>query len=288
MKNLLIIKYLPFYTMSILPMPVLYLLSDLSFILIYYIVGYRKKVVFGNLKSSFPEKNYREIQKIARDFYRHFCDLIFESIKSLTISRKEVKKRLRIENPELVQHYLKSRKDILLYAAHQGNWEWLIFLPLFFPYYSTTFYRPLKNNYFNGLLRLIRQRFGVNLIEEKNGYRTISKLKKAQIPLMNCMIGDQSPTRKSAKYWHPFLNRTTAFLKGPDIIARKTDQIVLFPNFKKIKRGYYQLTFDLIADNPQSNYSSGIVKKYARKLEITIKNSPELWLWSHRRWKLSP
>lgn len=288
MKNLSKIKYLPFYFLSILPMPILFLLSDISFLLIYHLLGYRKKIVFENLKNSFPENNAIEIQKIARGFYRHFCDLMFESIKGLTISRKEIKNRLHIQNPGLVHKYLEDQRDIMLYTAHQGNWEWLIFLPLFFPYYSNTLYRPLKNNYFNGLLQLIRQRFGVHLIEERKGYRTIVKLKEAKVPMMNCIIGDQSPSRKSAKYWFTFMNRETAFYGGPDTIAKRTDQVVLFPNFHKLRRGRYQLRFDLITDNPRSDNGSGLVEKYVRQLEIAIRKSPELWLWSHRRWKLSP
>lgn len=287
MKNLSKIKYLPVYVLSILPMFILFLLSDMTFVLVYHALGYRKKVVFENLKNSFPEKTEREIQKIAIDFFHHFCDLMFESIKSLTISPQQVKKHLCIHNPELVEKYLEDKKDILLYTAHQGNWEWLMFLPLFFPYYYNTLYRPLKNKYFNGLLQLIRQRFGMHLVEERKGYRTIFKLKEAKIPMMNCLIGDQSPTLNSAKYWHSFLNRETAFFGGPDTIARKMDQVVLFPNFEKLGRGRYELRFKLIADDPKIEKRPGIVEKYVRQLETTIRKSPELWLWSHRRWKLS-
>ena len=285
LKNIL--KYLPFYALSVLPLRVLYIFSDMVFVLVYHIIGYRKEIVHDNLKKSFPDKEEAEIKKIEKKFYRHFCDLMVESLKSLTIKPKQVKKRLHIKNPELLEKYLQDKKDILLYTAHQGNWEWLIFLPLFFPYYSNTFYRPQKNSYINGLLTLIRQRFGVHLVEERNGYRTIVQLKEAQIPMMNCMIGDQSPTRKSAKYWHTFLDRQTAFLAGADKIAKKTDQVVLFPYFEKKARGVYELAFDLLTEDPKSDGGSGIIEKYAKQLERTIKRSPELWLWSHRRWKLN-
>lgn len=285
LKNIL--KYLPFYAVSVLPLPVLYVFSDMLFVLVYQLIGYRKKVVRDNLKRSFPDKNEAEIKKIEKKFYRHFCDLMFEAIKSLTISPKQIKKRLHIQNPELLEKYLQDQKDILLYTAHQGNWEWLIFLPLFFPYYSNTFYRPQKNKYFNGLLKIIRQRFGVHLIEERKGYKTIVQLKEAHVPMMNCMIGDQTPTRIGSKYWHPFLNRETAFLAGPDTIAIRTDQVVLFPHFEKLSRGRYELHFDLIEENPKLRKGSEIVGKFANQLETVIEKSPELWLWSHRRWKLT-
>ncbi|PIB27579.1 lysophospholipid acyltransferase family protein [Maribacter sp. 4G9] len=281
-----LIKYLPFYAVSILPMSLLYSFSDMLYVLVYHILGYRKNVVQDNIKKSFPYKSRREIKEIEKKFYHHFCDLLFEVIKSLTITPEEVKKRLRIRNPGLLEKYLSNHRDILLYTAHQGNWEWLIFIPLYFPYRSNTFYRPQKNKYFNDLLKIIRQRFGVHLVEERMGYKTIVKLKSEKIQMMNCIIGDQSPTKKSSKYWQKFLNRPTAFLVGADKIAKKTDQVVIFPHFQKMGRGRYELFFDLIEDNPKED-GANIVEKYAERLEKTIQDSPEMWLWSHRRWKLN-
>ena len=126
------IKFLPFYLLSVLPMSLLFILSDMTFILIYYLIGYRKKVVLENISGAFPTKSEKEVKAIAKDFYRHFCDIIFESIKRLTISKRAIRKRLKIKNPELVENYLNERRNILLYTAHQGNWEWLIFLPIYF------------------------------------------------------------------------------------------------------------------------------------------------------------
>jgi KDO2-lipid IV(A) lauroyltransferase len=287
MKPMKIIKFLPFYGLSILPMPVLYLLSDLSFFLIYYLFGYRKKVVRDNLKKAFPAKNEKEIHQIGTDFYRHFCDIIFESIKRLTISPKAVKKRLKIQNPVLIEKYLNERRSILLYTAHQGNWEWLIFLPLFFPCPSNTFYRPLKNKYFNELSMIMRERFGVHCIETDKGYRTVISDQQNHAVTMNCVIGDQSPTLRSPMYWCQFMNRKTAFYVGADKIAKRTDQVVLFPSFKKIKRGYYELEFQVIEDQPKQRENYAIVENYAARLENAINRAPEMWLWSHRRWKLT-
>ena len=127
------IRYLPFYAISTLPMPVLYLLSDILFVVVYYLMKYRRNLVSDNIKKSFPQKPQITLRKIEKNFYRHFCDILVESIKTLTISKRSAMKRLRIENPDLVEHYLSENKNILLYTAHQGNWEWLIFLPTFFP-----------------------------------------------------------------------------------------------------------------------------------------------------------
>lgn len=281
------IKFLPFYLMSILPMSVLYLLSDMTYIMVYYIIGYRKKVVIGNIKGSFPSKNEKEIKRISKDFYRHFCDLIFESIKRLTISERAIRKRLKIKNQDLIEKYLKDRRNILLYTAHQGNWEWLIFMPIYLPYHSNTFFMPLKNKYFNELFQLMRERFGIRCVPSINGYRTIIEDAKANNVTMNCIIGDQSPHEQSSLHWCNFLNRETAFFTGADKIAKKSNSVVIFPFFKKVKRGYYELEFQMIDDNPRVRENLEIVERYAKQLEGAILKSPEMWLWTHRRWKLN-
>tara|TARA_R110000751_G_scaffold25152_1_gene68554 strand:+ start:717 stop:1625 length:909 start_codon:yes stop_codon:yes gene_type:complete len=286
MKYLSRVKFLPFYAVSILPMGVLYVLSDMMYFLVYRVVGYRKKVVFKNLGNSFPFKSEEEIGQIAKDFYRHFCDIVLESFKRLTIGEKEIKKRLLIKNPELIQEYVNDQRSILMYTGHQGNWEWLVFLPLMFPYSSNTFYKPIKNKYFDELFKNMRERFGVNCVESDKGFRTIIDNHQRKVLTLNCMIGDQSPTKKSSKYWYNFLNQETAFFIGADKIAKKTDQVVLFPFFKKLRRGYYELEFKIIEDHPQIRDNFEILEKYAQQLEQAIMSAPELWLWSHRRWKL--
>ncbi|MCK0146173.1 lysophospholipid acyltransferase family protein [Arenibacter sp. F26102] len=286
MKYLSRFKFLPFYAISLLPMWALYMVSDFMYFLVYHVVGYRKKVVYHNLRNSFPSKSDDEIKQIAKDFYQHFCDILVESIKRLTIGEKAIKKRLLIKNPELIQQYVNEDRSILMYTGHQGNWEWLVFLPLMFPYSSNTFYKPIKNKYFEELFKNMRERFGVNCVESDKGFRTIIANHQGKVLTLNCMIGDQSPTKRSSKYWYNFLNQETAFFVGADKIAKRTDQVVLFPFFKKLKRGYYELEFKIIEDHPQIRNNFEILEKYAQQLEQAIISAPELWLWSHRRWKL--
>ncbi|MAO15626.1 MULTISPECIES: lysophospholipid acyltransferase family protein [Flavobacteriaceae] len=156
MKNKMLpkIRYLPFYAISTLPMPVLYLLSDILFVVVYYLMKYRRNLVSDNIKKSFPQKPQITLRKIEKNFYRHFCDILVESIKTLTISKRSAMKRLRIENPDLVEHYLSENKNILLYTAHQGNWEWLIFLPLFFLTDQTLYTNQLKTTISIAYLKL--------------------------------------------------------------------------------------------------------------------------------------
>ena len=267
-------------------MAFLYVLSDIVFFFLYYLIKYRRKVVFQNLRNSFKNKNDIELRKIEKRFYHHFCDVTFESLKSLTISKDMAMKRFRVKNPDLIQKYFEQKKNIILYAAHFGNWEWLSFLPLFFPYQVTTFYQALSNKYFDDLMKIRRERFGVMCFESDKGYRAIISFKQKNILTLNFIIGDQSPRKSSSKHWINFLNQETAFLVGADRIAKKSNQIVIFPAYTKKKRGFYEIEFKIIEEEIEKKNSNEIINKYAKLLEESITNSPELWLWSHRRWKL--
>lgn len=280
------IQFFPLYQLSYLPLGFLYLFSDFACFILYRILKYRKAVVRTNLINSFPDKNIEEIKKIEKAFYQHFCDTFIESLKSLSISEKEAKARYKVINPELAQKYYDLNKSITLYSAHQGNWEWLGYLPLYVSHQMTSFYQPLSSGYFDRLMLQIRRRFGVICIESSKGYRTITKLKEDGILTMNIIIGDQSPMKNSSKHWLQFLNQHTAFLIGADRIAKKSEHIVLFPCYTKLKRGYYQVEFKLITDETISKSGNEVIDKYAALLEEAIQKSPEMWLWSHRRWKL--
>lgn len=323
------IKYFPFYGLSILPMPMLYALSDFIFYIAYYLLKYRRNVVSDNLRRSFPDKNDQEIQHIEKNFYRHLCDIIFETIKGLTISAKEIEKRIHFKNLDLIDRYFKDRKNIVMYAAHQGNWEWLSFLQLYVSYQGLTVYQPLSNKYFNELMKIIRERFGAICVETNKSYRTILEFIQNDQLTLTAVIGDQSPAKDSAKCWLNFLNQETAFLRGAERIVERTNQIALFPAFTRKQRGVYELEFkhlngqqvvkknsriiidkrtNQIALFPAFNEkhrgtlesefkhltgqkgaknSSLIIEEFAKVLEETIKKSPEMWLWSHRRWKLT-
>ena len=285
MNNFKQIKYLPIYAVSTLPMLILYLLSDFAYLVLFYLVRYRRRVVNTNLKNSFPNKTESEIKAIEKAFYQHFCDIMIESIKVLTISNKEMQKRFLLKNPDLIQKYYDEKRSIMLYTAHQGNWEWLAFLPLFVHYQAIALYYPQSSKYFDTLMKTIRERFGVLCIESNRGYKTISGFADRNIQTINYIIGDQSPSGGSTKHWTRFLNQDTAFLIGADRIAKKRNQVIIFPSFRKIKRGIYELEFKVIEENPQLINSIEIIDKYAALLEETILVSPEMWLWSHRRWK---
>lgn len=280
------LKYLPFYLLSLLPLWLLYWIADGLYWIVFYLVGYRKKVVTDNIQGSFPEKSAAEIEALVKGFYHHFCEQMIESIKVLSVSRSEAKRRLKISNLTEIEALFAEKRDVILYAGHHGNWEWISFLPLFFNYQLTAFYQPLSNKYFDGLMLLIRQRFGLICVPSAQGYKALVDFKRKGILTMNLLLSDQSPGKKAPKQWVPFLHRDTAFLLGADRIAKKTNQVLVFPSFKKPQRGTYELEFQVMEFNPESSSSEAIVLEYARTLEKTIIAAPELWLWSHRRWKL--
>lgn len=270
-----------------MPFPVVYLFSDCMFVVLYYLMKYRRAVVHSNLKNSFPNKTLEERKRIEKEFYKHFCDLVFESIKTLTITKKAIAKRFHIKNEKLLVELFAQKKGILLYSAHYGNWEWLCFISLFTSYRTQALYQKLSNAYFNDLMLRIRTRFGMTCFESDQGYKGIIKAQQEKVFTITGIIGDQSPKKNSSKHWVHFLNQETAFLTGVDRIVKKFNYTVIFPLFYKYKRGKYAIEFSVISDHPKELANAEIINAYARKLEESIVKSPELWLWSHRRWKLT-
>ena len=276
-----------FLAVSHFPLWLLYGFSSASYFVLRYILRYRQQVIQTNLRNSFPEKSAAEIKAIHGAFLRHFCDLVFETIKALTISEKEMKKRFLIKNPEVVNQFYDQNRSVILFAAHLGNWEWFISMPYYFQHRPVTLYQKLSSGFMDGMVRYCRERTGILAAESANGYKTIAGFAAQNIPTITLIIGDQSPVRKSSKHWVRFLNQDTAFLVGADRIAKKNNQLVVYPSFSSPRRGYYEVELKLIeADAATSGDSTHIIDLYAQYLEQDIIKNPALWLWSHRRWKL--
>ena len=276
-------KFAPFYLLSLLPLQVLYLFSSAIFSLLYYVLKYRRNVVLENLQHAFPEKGEAELLKIEKGFYQHFCDIFMESVKILTMSKAQVKKRFKVINAEVIQEFYKKGQSVIIYAAHFGNWEWMASLPLHIPHQFLSFYQKQRNQYFDQLMILIRERFNNICVESKAGYKTLVTYARNQELTLTCIIGDQCPATKSAKHWTTFLNQETAFLIGADRLAKKCDQALVYPRMTSVKRGYYELEF--LVMNVEDDARS-VIDRYAELLEENIMAQPTLWLWSHRRWKL--
>lgn len=277
------IKFAPFYLLSLLPLQILYLFSGGIFNFLYYVLKYRRNVVFQNLQNAFPEKKEEELLEIEKGFYQHFCNIFIESVKILTISEQEVKERFKVKNAELLQGFYENNQSVIMYGAHLGNWEWMASLPLHIPHQFLSFYQQQRNKYFDELMILIRERFQNRCVESKAGYKTLVTYARNCELTLTYIIGDQCPAPKSTKHWTTFLNQDTAFLVGADRLAKKCDQILIFPRMTVVKKGYYELEL-LVMD--VKNDDRSMIDMYAEMLEENITAEPTLWLWSHRRWKL--
>ena len=274
---------------SLLPFSILYVLSDFTYLIVYYLIGYRKNVVRENLKRSFPDKTDRELLATEKKFYHHLCDLLFESMKMATISKEEMRRRMKILNYEpLLKHY-DENKSVLLITSHYGNWEWTssfsMYLPADKPMYQV--YKQQKNKLFDRLIYNLRIRFGSVNVEVSELFDVLSSLKQQGKMGMIGLISDQSPSRKGIKYQSQFLNQRTPVITGTEIIAKKYDFPVYFVQIRRVKRGYYTCNPVPICLHPQESGKFEITEKYIRLLEQEIMAEPAYWLWSHRRWKFA-
>jgi len=270
---------------SRLPMRILYITSDIFFFLIYYVFRYRKKVVLENLRLAFPEKSEAEKIKISKRFFKHFTDLFMESVKAFSISEKEILKRYSYKNPELVNNFTKQGKSIALVAAHQANWEWSISLPLVLDGKVNGAYTKLGNTYFEKAVRVSREKFGVS------GYKTSETVKGMQRNFADktqglyILLSDQSPQVHKTFYWSTFFGIKVPIHTGAEMLAKKFDLVVINYITRKVKRGYYETEFQLITETPKEFDNYQITDKYLRLTENNIKQQPELYLWSHKRFK---
>jgi len=279
-----LLYYLVLKPLSFLPLGILFFYSDITFFLTYYIAKYRRNVVKNNLKNAFPEKSEAELKKIEKQFYKHFTDFIFESIKSISISEKDVLKRTSIKNKDILDKFYKQGKNVLVVCGHYNNWEfYALSLPKQLMHSTYSLYQPLKNKFFDKVLLNSRKRNGMNLIKTND---VISFFKEEnKNPKLMVIVNDQSPTNKDKAYWNTFLNQDTGWNVGPEKLAKKYDYVVLFGHSKKVKRGVYEVEFSLVTETPQQTDNEFITDKYSSILEEIIKKKPEFWLWSHKRWK---
>jgi KDO2-lipid IV(A) lauroyltransferase len=279
------ITYPFIWLLSRLPMRILYIKSDIFFFIVYYIIRYRKKVVLDNLKLSFPEKSNEELKLMSKKFFKHFMDLVMESVKAFSISEKQILKRYTYKNPELVNTLFKQGKSIALVGAHQANWEWSISLPLVLDQPITGAYTKLNNKYFEKAVRDSREKFGVI------GVKTSETVKRMQYNVTNkiqaayILLSDQSPQPHKTFYWREFFNIKVPVHTGAEMLSKKFDLVVVNYLTKKVKRGYYETEFQLITDSPKEFENYQITDKYIDLTEKNILQQPELYLWSHKRYK---
>lgn len=272
------------YFFSILPMRVLYLVSDfMVYPLLYRIVKYRLKVVRLNLKNAFPEKTDLELLEIERKFYHHLADLFVEIIKGFTISRKELGKRVLTDKNLVLIDLFNDNKSVILTVGHYGNYEWgCMAIPQATSHKVFVPYRQFSNKYFDKLFKSSREKLGVKLFHTHKTRIVLDNL--PDVPVMIGLANDQAAPPKKA-YWVKFLNQDTSFFNGTEKIAVQRNIPVYFGRMIKHSRGCYQMDYELITMEPTKEPTGFIMQKHAELLEKDIKARPEMWLWTHRRWK---
>ena len=251
--------------------------------MVYHLLKYRRKVVFTNLKNAFPNKSEDEIEKIAKEFYGFLCDFIVESVKSITISEKEIRRRCRFEDTSLIDRLYAEKIKSIGVLGHFGNWEWASpAFSLLEKHKLFVIYKELNNVHFEKLMLNIRSRFGSKLIEMKKVVREMFKNK--DLLAVTIFVSDQTPFPEDA-YWTTFMNQDTPVFRGTEVMSKKFNLPVYYISVKREKRGYYVVHTEMLVENPQATADGEISELHTRRLEKDIMENPELWLWSHRRWK---
>lgn len=286
MQFIIFILVYPFiWLISLLPMRILYIFSDFFYLLFYYVIGYRKKVVLENLKTAFPNTSEKELKVIQKKFFKHFTDIFMESVKAFTISQKTIQKKYTYKNPEVINDVVKKGRNIALVGAHQANWEWSTSLPLVLDITVFGAYTKLANKYFEKVVKDSRMKFGVV------GYKTSETIKAMKnnydngIRGLYLLLSDQSPQVHKTHYWSEFFGVKVPIHTGAEMLAKKFDLVVINYVSKKIKRGHYEVEFELITETPKEFENYQITDKYLEITERNIKEQPEFYLWSHKRFK---
>lgn len=273
------------WLISLLPFRLLYVFSDLLYILIFHILGYRKKIVTANLKLVFSEKSEKEIRLISKKFFHHLCDLIVEAIKSMTISESEMKKRFAFANIDELKYFEKQHKSIILMCGHYANFEWTFIIDRYVNFKCYAIYKRLANKYFDRLLKRIRGRYNGYLITTKETIPTLQKSKELGELTLNGFNADQSPKLHKAHHWQNFMGIKVPVHTGAEMLAKKLDLSVVFLGIRKIKRGYYETVFTTISENSNNFKNYKITDTFLELLEKQIYEKPEHYLWTHKRWK---
>ena len=270
--------------LSLLPIRVLYIISDGLYVIVYRLIGYRKKVVMTNLENSFPEMSVDERRVISEKYYRHLCDLVVESLKTFTVSRKSAMSRMHWVDLELINSFYDQGRPVLLASGHYNNWEMAaVTFDAFAKHHGIAIYKPLSNRYLDDKMIKSRMKFGLGVMHNRQVKEEFERL-KGQMTAVAFAI-DQAPSVHSKPHWMTFLNQDTAILTGLEKYAMEYNYPVIYIHITKPKRGHYQITPELITDNPAETRPNEITEKSTRILERDIRHAPEFWLWSHRRWK---
>lgn len=271
--------------LSRLPFPVIYGLADFLSYILQYVAGYRRRVIRENLRNAFPEKSEKEIRQLMRAFYVHFCDISLETAKGWNMTREDFAKRVTIKGTEEMNKLADKGKSVVLLAMHYNNWEWSSVTQAYLKHQYLVVYNPVRGNpMFEEYLLAMREKFGAKTIPFHKSARTLVDFHKMERPVCLALGGDQRPPIVTP-FWTTFLNQEACFNSGPEKIAKRTNQPVFFFLTRKVKRGHYEIEFIPLIENPADLSHEEILLTYVRTMEKYIREAPEYYLWSHKRWK---
>jgi Kdo2-lipid IVA lauroyltransferase/acyltransferase len=273
------------WTITLLPLRVLYIFSDLSYPFFYYFPGYRRKVVRTNLMNSFPEKSEKEIIAIEKKFYHHFCDLFIETFKLTHMSSEQLMRRIPFKNPELLEKLYNEGRDVAAVLGHYNNWEWLKCLPLYSRFKFVSIYKPLTSKYFDKYMINNRTNLGMTVTPMQHVVREVIENRKNNVRSLYSFLTDQTPPKGDIRFWTNFLNQDTPVYLGVEKISSKYNMAVILFNVQKEKRGQYYFSAELLFDQTAGLPEHFITETHVSRLEKIIREHPEYWIWSHRRWK---
>jgi KDO2-lipid IV(A) lauroyltransferase len=268
-----------------LPFQLLYLLSDFVYVIVYYVIGYRKKTVRENLALALPHLSAKERLGIEKKSFRHLCDMFLEMIKTMTISNKELDKRFVFTNLEVYKNLEKKEKSITLMMAHYASYEWAVSMNSYVTYSAFAIYKKIANPYFDKLVRTIRSKFKATLITTKETIPVIIENNKTKKLGIYGFASDQSPRLASAFHWQKFMGIEVPVHTGAEMLAKKYNMNVIFLKVKKVKRGYYQASFEVLSENASAVPNYEITDRFLKLVEQQIVEAPEYYLWTHKRWK---
>ncbi|WP_342644299.1 lysophospholipid acyltransferase family protein [Mucilaginibacter sp. CSA2-8R] len=275
------------YLISLLPFFVLYLIADFIYLVLFYVIKYRRAVVQQNLANAFPEKPLHERQQIEKKYYRYLADLMVETVKLRTISRRQVDRRFTVTNYEAVEKAFAGGQSVIGAVGHYGNWELgALKFSILTDKPRLVVYKPLNNLIFNSYFTRMRSRFGASLVPMKGAMRKMVELRRQQT--MTLLVSDQIPSREEVTYFTNFLNQPTAVFLGVEKLAKSLNSAVIFCDIRRIKRGYYNCNFVPLFYDAKHTAEYEITNAHVRYLEQVIREEPQYWLWSHKRWKYKP
>ena len=285
MQLLIFILIYPFlWVISILPRPFFYLVSDAFYLKLYYVFGYRKKVVLENLSICFPEENQKRLKEIRKKFYRHLCDLFMEMISTMNLSKSDVEKKYQVQNIEVLQKILKT-KSVLLVCSHYANWEWNVSINNYIEEKGYAVYQKIGNTYFDSWIKKLRSRWNTTPITQAETIKTVIENEKNNIKAVYGMVADQSPPMSKAKNWDSFMGIEVPVYTGAESLAMKLDLAVVFLKVNKVKRGVFHATFIPISMGGKTSEKGSLTRSFLDLAEAQIKEEPAYYLWTHKRWK---